>query len=587
MAHEPTTTSGTQENRVERLLVVSALMFFAAVYATAIARTTFRHDGHLVGTLFDDALISLRYAQNLIAGYGLVWNPGEQPPVEGYTNLGWTLIMSLVAWVLPADAAPIGMSAVAALLLLASGVTAWSLLRTVGAGAPARLSGMLLVLACYPTVFWSLRGMEVGLLSLLLLLAVRVTLTHPGTRPARTLLLTSAIGGFAILTRNDAVLLFVPVLAWATWRRGGLRRALPAALPLTIAIAAQIAFRYAYYGAWVPNTYVLKMTGVSFDIRLAAGIMAMVDTLAPIACAAALVGLAALAPTVSTRVRDLALLTLVLLVSQCAYLVYVGGDAWVIDYSNRFVATIMPVLLVAAAAALPAGLTWIAQSRPVTALFVAGNVLVLLGVGLLHPRMVGPDSHWMILAGWIVLIGASTAPAVWSLSAARMRVLTAASVVALFLLSSAHGWVNWTRWNAAKAPDDVAFARLGLMFREQLPADAVIALDWLGAPAYFSGRTAIDLLGKTDPHVARAPAGGTFRPGHNKMDPAYSIGRLRPDIVRLDDARVAGYGYDRMANGLWVRRNSPAASMRHALGSSWCPEAMASVYCPRESVASR
>lgn len=33
----------------------------------------------------DDAYISYRYALNLVAGHGLVYNPGEY--VEGYTNL--------------------------------------------------------------------------------------------------------------------------------------------------------------------------------------------------------------------------------------------------------------------------------------------------------------------------------------------------------------------------------------------------------------------------------------------------------------------------------------------------------------------
>ncbi len=40
----------------------------------------------------DDAFISLRYAQNLVDGHGLVYNPGEY--VEGYTNLSWTLLLA-------------------------------------------------------------------------------------------------------------------------------------------------------------------------------------------------------------------------------------------------------------------------------------------------------------------------------------------------------------------------------------------------------------------------------------------------------------------------------------------------------------
>jgi hypothetical protein len=46
---------------------------------------------HIVNTLFlcDDAFISFRYARNLLAGHGLVFNRGEF--VEGYTNFLWTL----------------------------------------------------------------------------------------------------------------------------------------------------------------------------------------------------------------------------------------------------------------------------------------------------------------------------------------------------------------------------------------------------------------------------------------------------------------------------------------------------------------
>src|SRR5689334_12867356 len=40
----------------------------------------------------DDAYISYRYAQNLVAGQGLVFNPGER--VEGYSNLLYVLLLT-------------------------------------------------------------------------------------------------------------------------------------------------------------------------------------------------------------------------------------------------------------------------------------------------------------------------------------------------------------------------------------------------------------------------------------------------------------------------------------------------------------
>ena len=40
--------------------------------------------------LSDDALISLRYADRLLAGHGLTWTEGAA--VEGYSNLLWILL---------------------------------------------------------------------------------------------------------------------------------------------------------------------------------------------------------------------------------------------------------------------------------------------------------------------------------------------------------------------------------------------------------------------------------------------------------------------------------------------------------------
>jgi len=44
---------------------------------------------------YDDAFISLRYAQRLLDGQGLSWTEG--PPVEGYSNLLWVLACALLA----------------------------------------------------------------------------------------------------------------------------------------------------------------------------------------------------------------------------------------------------------------------------------------------------------------------------------------------------------------------------------------------------------------------------------------------------------------------------------------------------------
>ena len=72
----------TPETQRRSLLVVAALLLaWGALRAVSLA------------WICDDAFVSLRYADHLVSGHGLVYNPGEY--VEGYTNLLWTLLVSL------------------------------------------------------------------------------------------------------------------------------------------------------------------------------------------------------------------------------------------------------------------------------------------------------------------------------------------------------------------------------------------------------------------------------------------------------------------------------------------------------------
>src|SRR5207237_5759490 len=74
------------------LMVIAGFLIYAALF---IYRTSFVIDGVRYFSLFDDAMVSMRYAKNLAHGFGLVWNPGGER-IEGYTNPLWVLFMSLV-----------------------------------------------------------------------------------------------------------------------------------------------------------------------------------------------------------------------------------------------------------------------------------------------------------------------------------------------------------------------------------------------------------------------------------------------------------------------------------------------------------
>jgi hypothetical protein len=71
--------------------------------------------------------------------------------------------------------------------------------------------------------------------------------------------------------------------------------------------------------------------------------------------------------------------------------------------------------------------------------------------------------------------------------------------------------------------------------QQNTPPTTKVADFWAGSVFYFSERIGIDMLGKSDRHIALEPvASNGTKPGHNKFDYAYSLGELKPDLVVSD-----------------------------------------------------
>jgi hypothetical protein len=170
----------------------------AAYYAVFISRTSFLIGSTRYFPLLDDAMVSMRYARHLVQGHGLEWNLGD-PPLEGFTNPLWTLVMAAVHLLpLPQIRYTLVVQAIGAAILLAMAVVVFRLCAWLGANAApagprggakpvaptlaAPLVGMILAGFYWPLVYWTLEGMEVGLLALVATLAASALVT--GRRPA-------------------------------------------------------------------------------------------------------------------------------------------------------------------------------------------------------------------------------------------------------------------------------------------------------------------------------------------------------------------------------------------------------------------
>ena len=89
----------------------------------------------------------------------------------------------------------------------------------------------------------------------------------------------------------------------------------------------------------------------------------------------------------------------------------------------------------------------------------------------------------------------------------------------------------------------VNWVNYALTIEQLTTPDATVCVLAAGVIPYYTGRPAIDFLGKADPRIARLDpylSGATkktypemiYNPGHNKYDLEYSIKELRPTYVQ-------------------------------------------------------
>lgn len=527
--------------RFERAILSAAIAAFLLYAAAFIYRTSFIADGRRYFSLFDDAMVSMRYARNLAQGYGLVWNPGGDR-VEGFTNPLWVLYMALVH-LLPLDSTKTSLAIqITAACLLAANLCAVHRLATVLTASRMAAWGSVVLTATYlPINNWSLQGMEVAVLLPLVTTCSVLAIDALDTGVfRRSLYLLLTLG---TLVRPDMAVTFAAFLLFmATADPIRRRRHLAWGLGLLLsACAIQTLLRMWYYGDIVPNTYYLKLTGVAWNIRVARGAYVLLQFIWK---ADAL--LVALPFVLAIRGDRRVWLVLWILVTQMAYSVYVGGDAW--EYwggTNRYILIAMPGFFIVLAAAL-------ARIASSLAAFIHDEKGWAPG---------GRVTPW--------LFALAIAYAVVSLNSIHG---IGALTEAMLIRPSLHAG------NGGENQRDVEQA---LALRRATTADAKVAVVRAGTIPYFADRPAVDLLGKNDARVAREPArfatGGDFRdfrPGHMKVDLAYSIGAQKPDVVvqlrrRESLARPFLQGYDEVLLGgacAYVLRASPHVRATGAAG---------------------
>jgi hypothetical protein len=219
----------------------------------------------------DDAFITFRYARNLLAGSGFVYNPGEA--VLGTTTPLYTLLMAGLGAPWGAANAPFPSLALA-VNALADAATCL-LLIWLGKRIGARWAGWAAaaVWAVAPfSVTFAIGGLETSLYVLLLTGAAAAALG--GRRAAAALL-----GSMALLTRPDALILLGPLVlerayaAFLARPRQPLRWAEAAAFG--VPVLAWGIFATISFGSPLPNSILAK--AVAYHLQPADGLIRLIQ----------------------------------------------------------------------------------------------------------------------------------------------------------------------------------------------------------------------------------------------------------------------------------------------------------------------
>jgi hypothetical protein len=204
----------------------------------------------------DDAFISFRYAKNLVAGNGLVFNVGER--VEGYTNFLWTIIISL-GMLLKLDPVPLSMILGGVSYLFTALLAAYASYRLFsGSGHRALFVPVaaMSILVFHDYHIFATSGLETSWTAALITLGFVLLIF---ANSPKSLLYGGVVLVAAAMSRPDALLFYVMAIPFVLLLgKPVFRRLLLYLAPGVLIYLPYWILRYLYYGYPFPNTYYAK-----------------------------------------------------------------------------------------------------------------------------------------------------------------------------------------------------------------------------------------------------------------------------------------------------------------------------------------
>ena len=195
---------------------------------------------------YDDAFITYRYAENIFAGEGPVYNQGER--VFGSSTplyLAWVTTIKFLGSEISLPELVVRLNA---FWLITAGVLSYLLVRRLSSSRLLGALAAVIILLHRSMLAISTGGME-SFLFVSLLLACWLALI------SERALLAGLLAGLAILTRPEGVVL-IPLMVVALWHRRD--RLVKAGIACSLVGLIWVVFATKYYGSPIPNSVIAK-----------------------------------------------------------------------------------------------------------------------------------------------------------------------------------------------------------------------------------------------------------------------------------------------------------------------------------------
>ena len=297
--------------------------------------------------LFDDSFISYRYAKNLAAGYGLVWNPGEVPS-EGYTNL---LLVLLVAPVIKLGGDPLFAARMISLAAAAGMSFVVYRMACRELGSDPVVAGILAmgIFTFSSTVELTMLGLETVAFAATMFLSYDLAQHFFETDRNGWMLASGAVAFAAFLLRPEIVFLPIAIVAALLLLESRDRKRLFRVVALlagsfALPLSLYLCWKLSYFGSIWPNPAFVKMNGQGLVRAMGVGSISNFVGLHEKVILMAGIGL------LFSKGRSRAALTCSLVV--LAYILFYLRVDTLMDTHNRFLYPAFPFLLVIALPAL-------------------------------------------------------------------------------------------------------------------------------------------------------------------------------------------------------------------------------------------